>query len=82
MAQQFSKQQMKTRTSVIVFIKGASAPVILYVENPVLLYEELTTLIKTHSTLFVEKETMGPVKKIGFFVNQISAVALQDEQYV
>lgn len=83
MATQFSgTPQIKTRTALLIFIKGSSAPVVLYVENPQALYEEIQQLIKTQSSTVVEKEGNGPIKKITLHASQISAVALQDEQYV
>lgn len=83
MAQQFvNTPQVKTRTALLIFIKGSSAPVVLYVENPQAAYEEIQQLIKTPSTAIYEKECTGPIKKVTLHSNQISAVALQDEQYV
>ena len=82
MAQQFNPQNIKKRTSVLVFIKGTTAPMVLYVENPHDLYAELTQLIKTPGSTVVEKETQGPLKKVCFAANQIAAVAMQEEQYV
>lgn len=83
MAQQFSgTPQIKTRTAVLIFIKGSSAPVVLYVENPQAVYEEFQQLIKSQSSTLIEKEGTGPIKKVTVLSSQISAVALQDEQYV
>ena len=82
MAQQFNPQNIKKRTSVLVFIKGTTAPMVLYVENPQDLYTELTQLIKAPGSTVVEKETQGPLKKVCFAANQIAAVAMQEEQYV
>lgn len=83
MATQFSgTPQVKTRTALLIFIKGSSAPVVLYVENPQSTYEELQQTIKTASPTLIEKEGTGPIKKLSVLANQISAVALQDEQYV
>ena len=82
MAQQFSTQKIKTRTSVLVFIKGSAAPLVLYVENPLEVYAELTQCIKSSTPTFVEKETNGPLKKVSFISNQVAAVAVQEEQYV
>lgn len=83
MASQFSgTPQIKTRTALLIFIKGSSAPVILYLENPQAVYEEIQQLIKGQSSTLVEKEGNGPIKKVSILANQISAVALQDEQYV
>ena len=82
MAQQYNPQNIKTRTSVLVFIKGSTAPLVLYVENPQELYAELTQAIKTSTAVYIEKETNGPLKKVGFISNQIAAIAMQEEQYV
>ena len=82
MAQQFNPQNVKTRTSVLVFIKGSSAPLVLYVENPQEVYNELSQAMKSSNPIFIEKETAGPLKKVSFVSNQISAVAMQEEQYV
>lgn len=82
MAQQFTTPQVKTRTALLVFIKGSSAPVVLYVENVQAVYEELQQAIKSQSPALIEKEGTGPIKKLTVLANQISAVALQEEQYV
>ena len=82
MAQQFNTQNVKTRTAVLVFIKGSSAPLVLYVENPQDLYTELNQAIKSSNASVIEKETLGPIKKVSFVSNQISAVAMQEEQYI
>lgn len=83
MATQFSgTPQIKTRTALLIFIKGSSAPIILYVEKPLTVYEELQQLLKTPTSTVIEKEGTGPIKKVSFNASQISAVALQDEQYV
>ena len=82
MAQQFNPQNVKTRISVLVFVKGSSAPIVLYVENPQDLYNELNQAMKASNTYVIEKETPGPLKKVSFVSSQIAAVAMQEEQYV
>ena len=82
MAQQFNPQNVKKRTAVLVFIKGSSAPLVLYVENPLEVYTELSQSMKSATATFIEKETIGPLKRVSFVSNQISAVAIQEEQYV
>ena len=83
MAQPFSQQQIKTRTSILVFLKGNAAPIVLYVENPTELYEELLSYLKMPTAIkLLEKETVGPIKRVAFMSNQIFAVAMQEEQYV
>ena len=82
MPQPFSQGPMKKRTSVLVFLKGTTAPLVLYVENPQELYAELTQAMKSATATFIEKETAGPLKKVCFVSNQIAALAMQEEQYV
>lgn len=83
MATQFSgTPQIKTRTALLIFIKGSSAPIVLYVENPQASYEELQQYLRSQSSALIEKEATGPIKKVSILANQISAVALQEEQYV
>ena len=73
----------KTRLAVVLFVKGAVTPIVLYFENPVAEYEDFLNYIKTSSNTpkLIEKETIGPVKKISILSNQIAAVAIQEEQY-
>jgi len=83
MSSQFTATpQIKTRTSLLIFVKGSSAPIVLYVENPQASYDELQQLIKIPSATIIEKEGTGPIKKVTIQASQISAVALQEEQYV
>ena len=87
MAQQFNPQNInaqniKKRMSVLVFQKGSTAPLVLYLDNPQDVYFELTKLMKSPTPVYVEKETQGPLKKVCFAANQIAAVAMQEEQYV
>ncbi len=82
MAQQFNAQNIKKRISVLVFLKGSTAPLVLYVEKPEELYAELQQSIKSAAATLIEKETLGPLKKVCFVSNQIAAVAIQEEQYV
>lgn len=82
MAQQFNAQNIKKRTSVLVFLKGSTAPLVLYVENPEEFYAELKQTIKSSTAVLVEKETQGPLKKVCFISNQVASVAIQEEQFV
>ena len=83
MASQFTgTPQVKTRTALLIFVKGSSAPIVLYVENPQAMYEEFQQLLKGVTSTIIEKEGTGPIKKVSIHSSQISAVALQDEQYV
>lgn len=84
MPQPFSQGPMKKRTSVLVFLKGTTAPLVLYVDNPIAVYEELAQVIKLNSPTpkLIEKSTNGPIRKVCILSTQICAVALQDEQYM
>ena len=85
MSQPFANgTQMKKRTSVLVFLKGTTAPLVLYVDNPITVYEELAQVLKQNSPTpkLIEKTTMGPIRKVCIQSTQICAVALQDEQYM
>ena len=84
MPQPFSQGQMKKRTSVLVFLKGTTAPLVLYVENQPALYEELSQILKLNSPTpkLIEKNTMGPIKKVCIQSTQICAIAMQEEQYM
>lgn len=82
MAQQFNAQNVKKRYSVLVFLKGSTAPLVMYVENADELYAELQQAMKSTTAIVIEKETQGPLKKVSFLSNQIASVAIQEEQYV
>lgn len=84
MPQPFSQANMKKRVSVLVFLKGTTAPLVLYVENPQGLYDELSQILKLNSPSpkLIEKNTIGPVKKVCLLSTSICAVALQEEQYM
>ena len=60
MAQQFNPQNInaqniKKRMSVLVFLKGSTAPLVLYLDNPQDVYFELTKLMKSPTPVYVEK---------------------------
>lgn len=85
MAQQYNNpnaQNIKKRYALLVFLKGSTAPLVLYVQDYQGLYDELTALIQSQKSVVVEKETEGPIKRVCFLSNQIAAVAIQEEQYI
>ena len=85
MSQPFAQNnQIKKRFSVLVFLKGMTAPLVLYVENPMALYDELSQILKLNSQTpkLIEKNTLGPVKKVCIQSTHICAVAIQEEQYM
>ncbi len=84
MAQQYNNPnaQIKKRYAVLAFLKGSTAPLVLYVKEPQQLYDELAGLIQSQKNVVVEQETEGPIKKTCFLSSQLAAVAIQEEQYM
>ena len=87
MAQQYNPQginpqNIKKRYAVLVFIKSSTAPLVLYVKDAQALYNELIEKMASNQPVLIEKETEGPLKKVCFVSNQISALAIQEEQYM
>lgn len=79
MSQQFPQQQFKTRLALLVFIKGAAAPMVLYFEDAKTEYEEFLAAMQLPVGKIIEKEPIGPIKKVAVMSNQIAGVALQEE---
>lgn len=87
MAQQFNPQGMSTqnikkRYAVLVFIKGSTAPLVLYVKDAQALYDELYAKMQSPSATLIEKETEGPLRRVCFISNQVAALAIQEEQII
>ena len=82
MANQYMQQPQKTRMAVLVFIKGSAAPIVMYVENPVTVYEELKKAMETGQNKLYEKECVGPIKKVSIMTGQIGALGIQEEPYM
>ena len=72
-------QGQRIRRSLVIFLKGSSTPVALYVKDPDADYKELQAILKMPTARVIEKETLGPIKKISLPSNQITAVAIQEE---
>ena len=53
----------------------------MYYENPQAVYAELKQLMKSPTPVLVEKEPMGPIKKLCFVSTQIAGIVLQEEPY-
>ena len=80
MAQQFPPQQFKTRLALLIFLKGASAPMVLYFDDPKAVFDEILPLIRSQNvSKLIEKEPIGPIKKVAIMSNQIASIALQEE---
>lgn len=66
--------------SVLVFMKSLSTPVVLYADNPTQLYEEIKQMIRTanaQAPKLIEKQGVGPLKKVAFLDTEVSGVAMQ-----
>lgn len=83
MTQQFVQQNFKTKTSVLLFGKSWSAPLVLYFDNPQEKYKEIQEIINSSSQAkLIELTANGPIKKVSIMSNQIAGVALQEEQHL
>ena len=83
MAQQFNNQNIKQKTAFVVFVKGSIAPVMLYLDDPVKVYENVQSIIRgAQPPKIFEIEANGPVKKVTFVTSEITGCALQDEVYI
>ena len=81
MTHPYMQQPQKTRTSVLVFIKGSAAPIVMYVENPITVYEELKKCSESGINKLYEKECFGPIRKVSIMTGQIAALAIQEEPH-
>ena len=78
----FNQQQVRFRTALLLFLKGTAAPLVLYFEKTNEVYAEFQNILKSGVATIIEKDTIGPIKKFTVQSSQISASALQEEQYV
>ena len=78
MSQPFA-QQFKTRLALLVFIKGAAAPMVLYFEDVKAEYDEFLAAMQLPVGKLIEKEPIGPIKKVAVMSNQIASLAILDE---
>lgn len=78
MSQPFA-QQFKTRLALLVFIKGAAAPMVLYFEDVKAEYDDFLTAMQLPVGKLIEKEPIGPIKKVAVMSNQIASLAIQEE---
>lgn len=70
------------QVAVLVFMKSLATPLVLYADNANQLYEEMQRIIRAanpQSPKLIEKQGVGPLKKVSFLDTEISGVALQLE---
>lgn len=68
--------------AVLVFMKSLATPLVLYADNPTVLYDEIKQIIrsaKAESPKLIEKPGVGPLKKVAFLDTEVSGVAVQLE---
>ncbi len=68
--------------SVLVFLKSLATPLVLYAENPTALYDEIKQIVRAanpQAPKLIEKQGMGPLKKVAFLDTEVSGVAVQLE---
>lgn len=65
-------------------MKSLATPLVLYAENPNQLYDEIKQHIRSASAQtpkLIEKQGVGPLKKVSFLDTEISGVAVQSEPF-
>lgn len=83
MSNEYNPQNIKTKISLLIFVKGSVAPVVLYLENPKEVYGDIQNILKSASVpKMIELEGIGPIKKVSLLSSEISGLALQEEQYM
>ncbi len=83
MAQQFNKPNLKARIAFIVFVKGSIAPIVLYLDDPHKVYENVQGIIRSvQPPKFFEIEANGPIKKVTFITSEVTGCALQEEMHL
>jgi len=83
--QPYPKQpQIQTRKPVLVFLKQVGPPIVLYVDDSEVLYNELKQIMASASSAapkLIERTAKGPVKKLCILDTQIAGLAIQEETF-
>ncbi len=78
-----NEQNIQIKISLLIFLKGSVAPIVLYVENPQAIYANLHTVMQAQEApKLIELEALGPIKKVCLVSSEISGISLQEEQYM
>lgn len=85
--QQFNPGQAQTeiKTPILIFLKVVGPPIVLYVDNPNEVYNEILEIIKTtneKAPRLIEKKANGPLITLAVLDTQIAGVAMQEEKYL
>jgi len=78
-------KQIQTRKAVLIFLKHVAPPIILYVDEPDELYQEVRQIISKASPAtpkLIENIGKGPLKKVSALDIQIAGVAIQEEPFM
>jgi len=76
-------QTVQTKVSLLIFLKGSVAPIVLYFENPKVVYEDMRNILRAQEApKLIELEALGPIKKVCLVSSDISGISLQEEQYM
>jgi len=76
---------IQTRKAVLIFLKHVGPPLVLYVDDPDSLYNEIKTAITKASSAapkLIEKTGKGPLKTLAVLDTQIAGVSIQEEQHI
>lgn len=80
MSQQSTTKKGKQKVAFIVFVKGSIAPIVLYLDEPTKVYENVQNIIRSSNAPNVfEIEANGPIKKVTLVTSEITGCALQEE---
>lgn len=84
MSQQYTNTQtLSKKVSFIIFVKGSIAPIVLYLDEPEQVYENVQNLLNNPEAPEVfEIEANGPIKKVSVLTKEVTGCALQDEVHL
>ena len=84
MAQQFTNSQpINKKIALIIFVQGSIAPVVLYLDDPQKVYDNIIELIHNpNPPRIFEIEANGPIKKVTLVTSDVTGCALQEEIHI
>lgn len=84
MAQQYTNTQtLSKKVAFIIFVKGSIAPIVLYLDEPEKVYENVQSLLNNpNPPQSFEIEANGPIKKVSVVTSEVTGCALQEEVHL
>lgn len=84
MSQQFNNpQSLNKKVAFVVFVKGSIAPIVLYLDDPAKVYENVQNIIRNPQAPKVfEIDANGPIKKVTLVTAEVTGCALQEEVHI